>query len=487
VAALCALGAALRFYGIGRQAFWFDEGNTVLLIHLSLGKMLGLIPQTESTPPVYYCLAWAWARVFGFGAAGLRSLSALTGVLVIPVAYGIGVKLMSRRAGLILAALCACNPFLIWYSQEARSYELLVLMCALAMLAFVYALERPTGRWLAAWAASSVLALGTHYYALVAIAPQVAWLVLRRGRERSVRISVAAVLAGGAALLPLALTQNSTGRDSWIGHSPLGLRLAQILPQLVIGTDAPARTALKIAGLTLAAVGLALLVAARHGPERRAALLGGGLALAGFILALVFLAVGSDTLITRNIIDLWLPGAVALAGGLALARPPAVGVAVAGALCAIGVTAAVGVATTYDFQRPDWRRVAIALGPPPGPGSERLILIQHYRTLLPLSLYTPHLRFLGTRTAHHVVELDVVAMSSPQQPLCWWGAACNLIPSRLQARYDIPGFRVLWRRRVRRFTLMRLVASQPETVTPGMVARALRTTTLKRDDLLVQR
>ncbi len=85
---LTVLGAVLRFYRIGHQGFWFDEGNTALLIHLSAGKMLGLIPQTESTPPLYYCIAWVWARIFGFGEAGLRSLSALAGTLVVPVAYG---------------------------------------------------------------------------------------------------------------------------------------------------------------------------------------------------------------------------------------------------------------------------------------------------------------------------------------------------------------------------------------------------------------
>ncbi len=81
VAALTVLAAALRFYRLGHQGFWFDEANTALLVHLSPGKMLGLIPQSESTPPLYYCLAWVWARIFGYGEVGLRSLSAVAGVL----------------------------------------------------------------------------------------------------------------------------------------------------------------------------------------------------------------------------------------------------------------------------------------------------------------------------------------------------------------------------------------------------------------------
>jgi len=75
VAALTVLGAALRLARLGAQGFWFDEGNTALLVHLPPGRMLGLIPQSESTPPLYYCVAWVWARVFGFAEAGLRARS----------------------------------------------------------------------------------------------------------------------------------------------------------------------------------------------------------------------------------------------------------------------------------------------------------------------------------------------------------------------------------------------------------------------------
>ncbi|MGZ4193517.1 MAG: hypothetical protein ACXVRW_13770 [Solirubrobacteraceae bacterium] len=62
VGVLVGLGTALRLYGLGHQGFWFDEANTAQLVQFSPGRMLGLIPQTESTPPLYYCVAWVWAR-----------------------------------------------------------------------------------------------------------------------------------------------------------------------------------------------------------------------------------------------------------------------------------------------------------------------------------------------------------------------------------------------------------------------------------------
>ncbi len=486
VLSLTALAAVLRFIRIGHQGFWFDEGNTALLVHLSFGRMLGLIPHSESTPPLYYCLAWVWARVFGFGEAGLRSLSAVAGMLTVPVMYAAARRLVSPRAGVVAAALTACSPLLVWYSQEARSYALLTLFCATTLVTFAHALRAPSPRALIAWAVACALALATHYYGVVAVAPEAAWLLLVHRRQRAVQGAIVVVGLLGLMLVPLALSEHSTGHDSWIAHAPLGLRLAQIVPQFLIGTGAPAREALKYLTMALALAALAFLALARPA-QRHPPLLAGALAGVGFVLSLAFVGAGSDALITRNILGLWPAAAVLLAGGLAASRPSWLGVAVALALCVVGVTATVGVTLDWKLQRPDWRLVARTLGSRPTAGLRRAILIQHYRTLLPLSLYLPHLRYMPAAGASDIGELDVIAISSPQQPLCWWGAACNLIPSSIQPRYDIPGLRVLSRRRVRQFTVLRLRSPHPVRLSPREVADALTATTLRRDELLLQR
>ena len=84
-------------------------------------------------------------------------------------------------------------------------------------------------------------------------------------------------------------------------------------------------------------------------------------------------------------------------------------------------------------------------------------------------------------------ELDVVSISAPRERLCWWGAACNLTPSQMQSSYPIPGFHEVSLRRAYQFTIMRLVARRPIALTPAEVSRALTTTTLRRDELLIQR
>jgi len=486
VLALTALAAALRFVGLAHQGFWFDEGNTALLVHLPPGKMLGLIPQSESTPPLYYCVAWVWARIFGFGEAGLRSLSAVAGVATVPVAYGAARKLVSERAGLVAAALVACNPFLIWYSQEARSYSLLVFLTAAALMGFAYARKDPTARALVAWVVPAAAALATHYYAILAIIPQAVWLLSAHGRRRRVQVAVAIVAACGLALIPLALSQNSTGNAGWIAKISLGPRLGQIIPQFVIGTGSPAYAALEPLAAAMVVVALVLLMTRGNAGERGAALRLGALAISGLVINLVLVAIGIDDLITRNVIALWLPVALVVATGLAVARGSVVGLLATAVLCGTGVAAAVGVASDRTLQRPDWRGVARVMGAQAPPGG-RAILVQHYRDLLPLSLYMHGMKFWRHSPTQTVSELDVVAISAPRERLCWWGAACNLSGSPIQSSYPVPGFREVSLRHAYQFTVMRLVAARPVTLSRAAVARALSATTLPRDELLIQR
>lgn len=487
VAAITLLGAGLRFYRLGHQGFWFDEGNTALLVHFPPGKMLGLIPQSESTPPLYYCLAWVWARVFGYGETGLRSLSALSGVLVVPVAYGAGAKLISRRAGVIAAALTACSPLLIWYSQEARAYELLVLLSSVSLLAFAYARATPTPRWLAAWAIASALALATHYYAILAVVPEAVLLLWTYRARRPVQIAVGAVGLCGLALIPLAIGQNGTDNSIWIARAPLGRRLGQVVPQFSSGFEGPAHSVLGPLAIAMLALAVVLVFERSDGPARRRALTAGGVALAGLVLNLLLIAGGVDDLLTRNLLAIWMPTALFVAGGLAATRAARLGLAAAGVLCAIGVATAIGVAFDRNFERPDWRVVARALGTHPVAPDGRAILIQHYRYLLPLSLYLPGMHFIGGRGAT-VSEFDVVSFTAPRSTgFCWWGSACNLWPSRAQSTYPIAGFRQVSRLHVLQFTIVRMVATHPVHVTPAQVARALTATRLATDRLIVQK
>ncbi len=473
---LTLLGALLRFYAIGRQGFWYDESYTVLLVGRGPGEMFRLIPQLESTPPLYYCVAWVWARLFGFGPAALKSLSAVCGTLAIPVAYAAARKLLpGRRAALIVAALAACSPFLIWYSQEARAYSLLMLLSALFLLAFAHVREDPRPRAVALWSVTGSLALLTHYYAVIVLVPQAIWLLYEHRRSRAIWAGIAGIALVGLALTPLAIAQDGTHSNRWIARSSYLRRLKQIPSIFLVGPETHLRVLLEFVGYGMVAIGIALLIWRTCRPERQRARLAGGLALAGFLLSAI---PGHNTFLARNLLPIWLPAAILLAAGLGATRARVLGISTTMVLCTIGVIAVISVDTTDAYQRPDWQFVAQALGRWPAPGQAagdgRIVVVQDNPGLMPLKLYVKDLRYINRPTLYRIAEIDVVA-ALPHRGLggfCWWGSECNLVPSRLNRRYRIPGFRVVARRRVRDFGILVMRASKPQTVRVSQLPRA---------------
>lgn len=478
VCGLIALGIALRFWRIGHQSYWYDESVTLHLVRLSFTDMLGQLRHLEGTPPIYYCLAWAWTRIFGFGEAGLRSLSAVAGVAVIPMTYLIASRLVSRRTGLIAAALVACNPFLIWYSQDARAYSLMVALATVSLLAFVRLLtSAPTGRWLAVWAVAASLTIATHYYGVIAVAPQAAWLMWKYRRELRMWSAICALAAVGVALLPLAAGQRQN--TAWIAKLPLGPRLAQVPAQFALGIGAPGRFWLKIfaAAALLVAVGCLALVADRR--ERRGALVGGALAIAGFVLSLVLIAAGSDYVIARNLIVVLVALIVFVAGGLGARRAGPLGLAAAGLLCAIGMIGTAAVAVDWKFQNPDWRGVAEVVGSARPMGAARAVLVEDDDSLIPLGDYMPGMYVMRLR-GPAVQELSIIAVVK-----C--GSDCHLPVAPLDTSLHITGFaRVGPVRHVNQFAIYRLRAAGPVRLTRGQVEHALRGSPVKSFGLFVQ-
>jgi 4-amino-4-deoxy-L-arabinose transferase-like glycosyltransferase len=405
LAALLLLAALVRFPTLGRQSLWYDEAVTALrVLHPSLSATTSAVAHVENTPPLYYLLLWASTRVLGTSVIALRCISAAAGVGLVAVAWAIGRELGSRRAAVVLAAIVAVNPLFVWYSQEARAYELFALLGALSFLFFLRARRAPVPGNLVGWAACSALALLSHYFALFLVVPEAALLLRREWRNRRVLAAVAAVAAAGAALLPLARAQGGHG-TGWITNWPLGSRIEAIAQYYLLGESGRplGRTVLVLAALPiLAALPLARRLSAR---ERSAA--GAALVVAGFaVLAPVALALlGVDYLAPRYLIAAFVPLSAVFALLLAAGRGT-IGAILAALLCAASLLVLAVVVRRPQLQRGDWRGVADVLGSTSSP-ADRAVVVAVIGAL-PLQYYEPGLTQLAHTQRVRVREIDLV-------------------------------------------------------------------------------
>lgn len=452
---LTALAAAIRFSTLGLQSYRHDEAVTAgRVLVAGLGETMHRVWTGESTPPLYYLLAWGWSHLFGVREVGLRSLSALFGVATVPVAALAGRELAGRRTGVAIAALVAVNPVLVWYSQDARAYALLVLFSTAALVFFLRARGSGSGRDLAWWAAFSALALATHYFAVFPIAVEAALLLLRARPLRRVAWALAGIAAAGLALSPIALHQAAGKNNNWIAASPLGGRLREAAISFLAGEEALFKHAVVPLVLCLAAVGLLLWRGGER--EKRGAALAAAVGAGSILLVALFALLGQDYLLGRNLLPALIPLGLVVAIAVAAPRAGRLGLAVGLLLVAYWLAFCVYADFRPALQREDWRSVAAAIGPPRG---RPRAIVAYAQGSEPLSFYLPR----GQR------QVQYKHWGSEPVPL----AEVDVVSGRPPPRHHRslpPAFRQVERRTVGRMTLLRYRAPAPVLLRWGQLA-----------------
>jgi len=476
VAMLVLVAAVIRFVVINNQSLWADEALTSYEARLSFGSMLNVVLHVETTPPLYFVVIWVWGHVLGTGAVALRLLSTLAGIAVVPIAYLCGRELASRRAGVIAAAFVTLNPLLIWYSQEARAYMLLVALSGASFLWFARARAEPSTRNLAWWTAWSSLALMTHFFAAFLVAAEGLWL-LWTVRTRLVVRALAVVAIVEAAMLPFAVLDTGHG-PGWIAAEPRINRISQAISEW--GTSILYRRTPIAVGLIAGAVlvGIVAVLGVFGGDRRTRGAVAAG-ALVGAVVWIAPLALGylgQDYFLSRNVMPAVIPLIVAVAAACAGARARVLGAALAATLLALFAFAAVRVQTQPYLQRPNWRAVAHALGPAELP---RAVFAANGTTADPLKIYlqgvdwsAPYARRFWVREVDVVgatkrLGLLAVRRSGPRALL--EGAVVHPVGPSVPAMIAPPGARLIARFRLHNWVLARFELRHPIRVTVGQM------------------
>jgi mannosyltransferase len=293
---ITVLALVLRLYRLDSQSLWYDEAFSAYLAHMDPAEITARTA-ADIQPPLYYYLLHVWIGLLGDGEIVLRGLSALWGVLSVPLVYGLAWQLFhSRTAGLLAALLLAISPLHVWYGQEARMYTLLTFLCLLSSCFLLWIVRRSVhpleslgeegkagGRgnlllWLA-FTLTNAAALYTHYFALFVLSFQAIYLVLVWWGKgfRPARL-IMGCLASGLILLvaylpwlPHLFTRYGTDVSYWPGQLKLPEVLLDIAVFFVGGESVSEPVGLLLAvgyGLVLILCLLAVLFRASHRREQ---------------------------------------------------------------------------------------------------------------------------------------------------------------------------------------------------------------------------
>lgn len=243
------LAWGLRLHHLDVQSLWYDEGVTVQVARMGIGD-LARWTAGDIQPPFYYLAIAGWLRLLdpwaGPLAYVLRFISAGCGLLLVPLLWAIGRRLWDERAGWLVAWAVAMAPLLVYYSQEARMYALLMVLVSLAGLALVR--QTASGRrqssrrdWII-YTSAGLAALYTHYFAgFVLLALALYWLLLRQrsGRDRQTLrpflIANSIILLGFLPWLPAMLNRFQVDSSYWAGTLKLGEAFFDLVANFAVG------------------------------------------------------------------------------------------------------------------------------------------------------------------------------------------------------------------------------------------------------------
>jgi len=173
-----------------------DEALALFVGRESLGHVLHTVVAERGGAPLHFLFSWAVVHGGG-GLTALRVVSGVFAVASVPLLAELGARLADRVTGVVAALLAAASWVFLFHGVFARMYSLFLFTSALSFLALLAALDEPRRRRFLLWGAALVLVLASHPYAVLVVAAQVLFALLRRTQLRAVLATLAGVVVVG--------------------------------------------------------------------------------------------------------------------------------------------------------------------------------------------------------------------------------------------------------------------------------------------------
>jgi len=216
------LGSLLRIKGLTYQSYWLDELYSVDFSSPThnLGTMLSLT-LNDLHPPLYQTLLWVLYHLFGYSELVGKMFSAIMGILSVIAIYFLGKELFNKQIGLYASFFAATNYFLIYYSQETRSYSLLLLFSIISYTYLIKVFNETTRKNILLYWLCTIVLLYTHYFGFFLVFTQVfffLWLIISLPKKRIdlIKLAIYTAIIFSLSLLPIIkyIIINS-GIDAW--------------------------------------------------------------------------------------------------------------------------------------------------------------------------------------------------------------------------------------------------------------------------------
>jgi len=193
-------------------------------------RVIRAVLLSDTSPPLYYLLLYAWTLIFGASDISLRLFSTVCSLACLPFVAAIARRTGGKAAVLAGCVLFALSPLAIFYSAEGRMYTLLWL-CVLVTTCVSLVMRQRGARVVlfALWIVASAAGFLTHYFFIFPWLAIVAYLVASPAKLNRLHL-MACVLATALLILPwyIWIPETFTGwriTKDWLKSRPMHFSL----------------------------------------------------------------------------------------------------------------------------------------------------------------------------------------------------------------------------------------------------------------------
>src|SRR3954465_3129565 len=180
-ALLTAAVAGVLGWLLGQWPPHEDEALALFVGRGSLGDVLHTVVAERGGAPLHFLLAWVVVHLGG-GLTALRLASLLFAVASVPLIALLGSRLAAPATGVVASVLAAASWVFLFHGVFGRMYSLFLFTSLLSFIALLAALDHGRPTPLALWGLSLILVLGSHPYAVLVVAAEALFVLLRRRR-----------------------------------------------------------------------------------------------------------------------------------------------------------------------------------------------------------------------------------------------------------------------------------------------------------------
>lgn len=338
------IAALLRFYQLGTEPFWRDEGTAYLVATLPWQRMWDVLLHERANMVFYFLLIRLWDHV-GSSEATLRLLSAIPGILSVLLMYRLAERWFDRRTGLYAAFTLSLSAIHVQYSQELRGYTLMFLLLLLSAISLDRAVKEGQLRFWVGQVVTSVLAFYCSTTAFLLVIPLwISFPLLYPDWRAHARRLIVAAFSSVILISPMlyVVSRNDIRIMSGFG-SPPGWNVRSLVLQLVYG---------RVPLAFFAVLGLVVVAhLIRKGPKWRELT---AMAICAFVPFFAILALSFVKTLSagRYLIAVWIPLSILIGFALSSIRLKWIRVA---AVVVLFVLSARTVRAYYKVHKTDWR------------------------------------------------------------------------------------------------------------------------------------